>query len=62
MKYAGPADTEEFIAGEAEDAESAFPVPPLDLPHYHGVGLDAEAGLEAGASPSDTSPKEVTGA
>jgi NADH-quinone oxidoreductase subunit H len=30
---------------------SSFPVPPLDLPHYHGVGLDTE-----------TSTKEVTGA
>ena len=41
---------------------SGFPVPPLDLPHYHGVGLDAEAGLDAGAAHTDTSPKEVTGA
>ena len=30
---------------------STFPVPPLDLPHYHGVGLDQE-----------TSNREVTGA
>ena len=30
---------------------SSFPVPPLDLPHYHGVGLDQE-----------TSTREVTGA
>jgi NADH-quinone oxidoreductase subunit H len=37
---------------------SGFPVPPLDLPHYHGVGLDTEAG----AAQPDTSPKEVTGA
>jgi NADH-quinone oxidoreductase subunit H len=29
----------------------SFPVPPLDLPHYHGVGLDQE-----------TSTREVTGA
>ena len=28
-----------------------FPVPPLDLPHYHGIGLDAQ-----------TSTREVTGA
>jgi NADH-quinone oxidoreductase subunit H len=63
MKYAPPpADVDPFIAGEAGAAESAFPVPPLDLPHYHGVGLDAGVGIEAGASPSDTSPKEVTGA
>jgi NADH-quinone oxidoreductase subunit H len=63
MKYAAPpAAADPFIAGEARDAESAFPVPPLDLPHYHGVGLDAGFGVEAGASPSDTSSKEVTGA
>ena len=37
---------------------SGFPVPPLDLPHYHGTGLDAEAG----AIHTDTSPKEVTDA
>ena len=36
----------------------AFPVPPLDLPHYHGAGVGAEAVL----STTDTSPKEVTGA
>src|SRR6201997_4763952 len=36
----------------------AYPVPPLDLPHYHGVG----AGTEASLSNADTSPKEVTGA
>jgi NADH-quinone oxidoreductase subunit H len=41
---------------------SAFPVPPLDLPHYHGVGLDADDALDAGAIHPDTSPKEVTGA
>jgi NADH-quinone oxidoreductase subunit H len=37
---------------------SAYPVPPLDLPHYHGVG----AGTEAGNGNTGTSPKEVTGA
>ena len=63
IKYsAPPAGAEDFITGEAGATESAFPVPPLDLPHYHGVGLDAGVGIEAGASPSDTSPKEVTGA
>jgi NADH-quinone oxidoreductase subunit H len=55
-----PSDLAE--ARRAGAAASAFPVPPLDLPHYHGVGLDADVGIEAGASPSDTSPKEVTGA
>ena len=30
---------------------SSFPVPPLDLPHYHGIDVDNE-----------TSTREVTGA
>jgi NADH-quinone oxidoreductase subunit H len=41
---------------------AAFPVPPLDLPHYHGVGIDQGAGLQAGAGNTGTSTKEVTGA
>jgi NADH-quinone oxidoreductase subunit H len=60
MRYAADADLSDL--DEEGDAASAFPVPPLDLPHYHGVGLDAGIGIEAGASPSDTSHKEVTGA
>ena len=41
---------------QAAGGESpAFPVPPIDLPHYHGVGLEA---LPA----RDDSTKEVTGA
>jgi NADH-quinone oxidoreductase subunit H len=67
MKYAGPdadaSDPSDLAeARRAGTDASAFPVPPLDLPHYHGVGLDAGVGVEVGASPSDTSPKEVTGA
>jgi NADH-quinone oxidoreductase subunit H len=51
---------ERRAAADAESAErhsTAFPVPPLDLPHYHGVGLDA-APDEASAAP--TPAKEVT--
>jgi NADH-quinone oxidoreductase subunit H len=63
-------------AAEAAESEvgsadgGAFPVPPLDLPHYHGVGVTASpAGLppgtdapaEAGAV-ADSTVKEVTGA
>jgi NADH-quinone oxidoreductase subunit H len=46
----------------AEDAESleqhgeTFPVPPLDLPHYHGIGTPAIGGQVS------AEPKEVTGA
>ena len=63
MRYAEPpAGADPASTGEAGPAERGFPVPPLDLPHYHGVGLDAGVGIEPAASPSDTSPKEVTGA
>ncbi|HJX99310.1 MAG TPA: hypothetical protein VJ351_00720, partial [Streptosporangiaceae bacterium] len=50
----------ERYATEEKDAETeagtilpgtGFPVPPLDLPHYHGIDLDNE-----------TSTREVTGA
>ena len=43
---------------------AGFPVPPLDLPHYHGVGVTASPG----GTPSDPDAvpragvKEVTGA
>jgi len=43
-------DAAETEAGHAEPA-TGFPVPPLDLPHYHGVGVETPA-----------SSKEVTGA
>jgi NADH-quinone oxidoreductase subunit H len=56
------ASTEEAAGAEGEAVEGAeraglsapatgFPVPPMDLPHYHGVGIGNE-----------TSSKEVTGA
>jgi NADH-quinone oxidoreductase subunit H len=39
-------------AGREQDgSEPAFPVPPLDLPHYHGVGVDAGAGFGTLGSP-----------
>ncbi len=40
------------VAGQVTAA--AFPVPPLDLPHYHGVGIEAGDG--------GTATREVTGA
>jgi NADH-quinone oxidoreductase subunit H len=54
---AGEADGE--AAGPAGERAPAFPVPPLDLPHYHGVGVGP--GGEPEASPAG-SVKEVTGA
>ncbi|HZR47979.1 MAG TPA: NADH-quinone oxidoreductase subunit NuoH [Streptosporangiaceae bacterium] len=41
---------EEGRTAAAGGENPAFPVPPIDLPHYHGVGLES------------TSSKEVTGA
>jgi NADH-quinone oxidoreductase subunit H len=45
--------------GEPVPVETRYPVPPLDLPHYHGLDLGAElVDIDSG----DTSQKEVTGA
>jgi NADH-quinone oxidoreductase subunit H len=51
-RYAEPVEGADQ-PGQAVVAASAssFPVPPMDLPHYHGVGIDDEA-----------STREVTGA
>jgi NADH-quinone oxidoreductase subunit H len=47
-------------AAGSQPAGASFPVPPLDLPHYHGVGVVIPPG-EPAASSAD-SVKEVTGA
>ena len=50
--------------GEPAGAGAGFPVPPLDLPHYHGVGVVVPAGGPA-AREGDAAAgtvKEVTGA
>jgi len=45
----------------AADDSVAFPVPPLDLPHYHGIGVTVST--ERGTSgPANGTTKEVTGA
>ncbi len=51
-------------AAEAEEeAEAgAFPVPPMDLPHYHGVGVYVERSIGASPESSAAEAKEVTGA
>jgi NADH-quinone oxidoreductase subunit H len=62
-RYATQEDSaEEAEAGQVEYGASAFPVPPMDLPHYRGVGLDGGTGIEAGVGHKETSSKEVTGA
>jgi len=49
-RFAAAEEADVAEAGTTEPA-TGFPVPPLDLPHYHGVGIGNE-----------TSSKEVTGA
>jgi NADH-quinone oxidoreductase subunit H len=60
-------------AGPGGPARVTYRVPPMDLPHYHGIGVTAPAGppsaaragtaLNGAADPSDADgTKEVTGA
>ncbi|HEY2129181.1 MAG TPA: NADH-quinone oxidoreductase subunit NuoH [Streptosporangiaceae bacterium] len=55
----------EVMAGEgppaAVDDSAAFPVPPMDLPHYHGIGVTVSTGPGALDTANGTT-KEVTGA
>jgi NADH-quinone oxidoreductase subunit H len=56
---------EESLAAEVAEHGPAFPTPPMDLPHYHGIGLGDPAAVPAapGADGADASTtKEVTGA
>ena len=61
---AGIVAADEAEAGSAlapADDSVAFPVPPLDLPHYHGIGVTVST--EHGTSESaNGTTKEVTGA
>jgi NADH-quinone oxidoreductase subunit H len=47
---------------EAEAEPGAFPVPPMDLPHYHGIGVYVERSIGASPESSAAEAKEVTGA
>ncbi|MGO8728852.1 MAG: NADH-quinone oxidoreductase subunit NuoH [Streptosporangiaceae bacterium] len=59
-------EVEAAAEAEAEAADirehgPVFPTPPMDLPHYHGIGVTAGGKPVAPGTPSD-SPKEVTNA
>jgi NADH-quinone oxidoreductase subunit H len=59
---AAEAQAESEAAHEQEHGP-AFPVPPMDLPHYHGVGLNTPVEGPDGPPAGDASAtKEVTGA
>jgi NADH-quinone oxidoreductase subunit H len=51
-------------ADEAAEAEpGAFPVPPMDLPHYHGIGVTPPSSSPAPSAATEAAMrKEVTGA
>jgi NADH-quinone oxidoreductase subunit H len=60
---------EQSAAADVAEHGPAFPTPPLDLPHYHGIGLGGGAGPPAAVAASTaeaddnaTATKEVTGA
>ncbi len=55
---------EELDAADAQDEAKAavFPVPPMDLPHYHGVGVFAEEPATVAPGAAGTAGNEVTGA
>ena len=52
------------VPGEGEEgAAEGFPMPPLDLPHYHGLELGDTAPVPVSRTLGDAeSTKEVTGA
>ena len=52
VRYAAAetADVSEAGQAVAMGPDTHFPVPPMDLPHYHGVGLGGATSLDAGVS------------
>ena len=61
---ASASGTASAASGAAAADSGGFPVPPLDLPHYHGIGVAASPGgtaADPAAVPRGT-VKEVTGA
>jgi|HubBroStandDraft_5_1064220.scaffolds.fasta_scaffold02748_5 NADH-quinone oxidoreductase subunit H len=48
--------------GTVSPAVPGFPTPPLDLPHYHGVGLGGSGGEVLAGVTGDDTAKETSGA
>ena len=59
-RLAAEAEERGILAGEEEPAEPAFPTPPLDLPHYHGIGIATSKPVLTGVA--DEEGRGVTGA
>jgi NADH-quinone oxidoreductase subunit H len=52
----------EEAEAQAEADAGAFPIPPLDLPHYHGVGLRQDSLQAARTANAESTRTEVTSA
>jgi NADH-quinone oxidoreductase subunit H len=52
---------EQQDAAEAQERGQVFPVPPMDLPHYHGIGVAAGGSSAIAPGQPDAAGKEVTG-
>jgi NADH-quinone oxidoreductase subunit H len=61
-RQARETEQERLAAGEEEPAAPlpAFPTPPMDLPHYHGIGIASSGPVLAGVA--DDEAKEVSSA
>jgi NADH-quinone oxidoreductase subunit H len=57
-RLAAEAEEARAAAGDEPAQPPAFPTPPLDLPHYHGIGLATSTHLLAGVA--DDEAQEVT--
>jgi NADH-quinone oxidoreductase subunit H len=54
------AEEEVVAAGPAEGRTPAFPTPPMDLPHYHGIGLTGAGGpVLAGVAGEDSTGSDA---
>jgi NADH-quinone oxidoreductase subunit H len=61
-RQAAEAEQERLASGAEEPAAAApaFPTPPMDLPHYHGIGISTKGPVLAGVA--DDKAKEVSSA
>jgi NADH-quinone oxidoreductase subunit H len=57
-RLAAEAEEARIAAGGDPEPEPAFPTPPMDLPHYHGIGLATTKPVLTGAA--DDQAQEVT--
>ena len=59
-RLAAEAAEDRLAAGEEPSPVPAFPTPPMDLPHYHGIGVATSKPVLAGVA--DDGPTEVPSA